>query len=358
MKKRIFLHVPKTGGTTLDCALNNSEWMVQHDPFFYRHIQNDTKLSNAGDVFIKANFEKYKEFDIYSMLRHPVDRIISEYFFVRDRKEFFSLIKSKPKNLMEYAKSKQTRNYMTSFYLGKRIYAQDQVRRDQLDQVKKCIENYPIYVGILEEYEKSLNYFSDKMNIKWPKKIEAKRVTLNRPHLQEVTQDVKDLILENNQIDFELYQFCLDILNQHKLKSSKNFQFKSDKYGYVMKYTERFQLFDLYASKSKFFATNIEFFKDLNLALKSHTDFADGKKYVNSWNKSMIKFLKQNDNSFPINWEDEETSYTEPLELTKKIVQKIESKDSIKKLVFDYSMIEIVETKVEKKSFWGKLFGK
>ena len=100
------------------------------------------------------------------------------------------------------------------------------------------------------------------MNTEWPKKIEAKRVTLNRPHLQEVTQDVKDLILENNQIDFELYKFCLDLLNQHKLISSRNFQFNNDNYGYVMKYSERFQLFDLCASKSRFFSTNIEFFKN------------------------------------------------------------------------------------------------
>jgi hypothetical protein len=332
--------------------------MVEHDPFFYRHIQNDTKLSNAGDVFLKVNFEKYKQFDIYSMLRHPVDRLISEYFFVRDRQEFYGLISNKPKNLMEYAKSKQTRNYMTSFYLGKRIYAHEQVNKSQLELVKKCILNYPIYVGILEEYEKSLNYFSDKMNIKWPKKIETKRVTLNRPHLQEVTQDVKDLILENNQIDLELYNFCFDILQQHKPKSAKSFQIKNDKYGYVMKYTERFQLFDLYKTNSRFFSSNIEFFKDLNLAIKSHTDFSDGKKYVNSWNKSLIYFLKYSDDSFPINWEEEQAKNIEPLDLTKKIVHSIEKLKINIKLTFDYSKLAIVETKEEKKSFWGRLFGK
>lgn len=358
MKKRIFLHVPKTGGTTLDCALNKSEWMVAHDPFFYRHIQNDTKLSNAGDVFIKANFQKYKDFDIYSMLRHPVDRLISEYYFVRDRKEFFSLIKSKPKNLKAFAQSKQTRNYMTSFYLGKRIYAQDQITRDQLERVKEYILEYPIYVGILEEYERSLNYFSDKMNIKWPKKIEAKRMTLNRPHLEEVTQEIKDILLENNQLDLELYEFCLAILNEHKFSSSKNFKFNNNKYGYVMKYTERFHLYDLYATNASFFTANKSFFQDLNMAIKSHTNFSDGEKYVNSWNKTLIRFMKEMDDSFSINWEEASASKIDPLDLTKKLVKNIEEKKSVKKLVFDYKKIEIVDTKIEKKSFWGKLFGK
>jgi len=97
-KKRIFLHVPKTGGTTLNCAIEGSGWQTDPD-FYYRHILYDTKKSNSGDIFEPENLEKYQQYNIFSMLRHPVDRLISEYYFLEDRKEFMSLILKQPKNL-------------------------------------------------------------------------------------------------------------------------------------------------------------------------------------------------------------------------------------------------------------------
>lgn len=361
-KKRIFLHVPKTGGTTLDCAINNTDWVKEHDLFYYRHIQNDTKLSNAGDVFEKFNYAKYKEFDIFSMLRHPVERLVSEYYFVRDRKEFFSLLRKRPKNLKEYAQNSQTRNYMTAFFLGKRIYDTKPLTKDDLNKVIAAIDHYPIYVGILEEYDKSLNYLSDKMGVKWPKNIEIKRITLNRPKSNEISDDVRNIILENNQLDLELYNYCLAKLKTHNFKTSKNFSFNKDKYGYVMKYTERFILAELFSSKSNlnFFAKNFDFFKDLNLAIKSKTDFFDGKKYVNSWNKSLLNFVKEIDSTFPIDFESHKE--TDSLDLTKQIVNTIEkrsiqkSKAYKKPLSFNIQKIEIIKGIEKKKSFWNRLF--
>ncbi len=365
-KKRIFLHVPKTGGTTLDCAINHTDWVKEHDTFFYRHIQNDTKLSNAGDVFVKANHSKYKEYDIFSMLRHPVDRLISEYFFVRNRKEFYSLIRKQPRNLREHAENIQTRNYMTAFFLGKRIYDTKPVTKDELKRVIECINEYPIYVGILEQYDKSLNYLSDKMGVKWPKKIEVKRITLNRPELEEISDDVKSIILENNQLDLELYEHCLNILEQHNYKSSKNFNFNKDKYGYVMKYTERFLLSELFVSKSNlnYFAKNFDFFKDLNLAIKQRTDFFDGEKYVNSWNKSVLFFIKEKDPTFPVDYLKQMDLKTDPLDLTKNIVKTLEKRITTKKAVynsklkFELNKVQIVDAIKEKKSFLRRLFNR
>ncbi len=40
--KNIFIHIPKTGGTAINCAMNNSERQTQAD-FNYRHIDYQTK---------------------------------------------------------------------------------------------------------------------------------------------------------------------------------------------------------------------------------------------------------------------------------------------------------------------------
>ncbi len=53
---------------------------------------SDTKKSNAGDIFDEKNFNKYSHFDVIMMLRHPVDRAISEYYFMKERKEFMKLL--------------------------------------------------------------------------------------------------------------------------------------------------------------------------------------------------------------------------------------------------------------------------
>lgn len=365
-KQRIFLHIPKTGGTTLDCAINHTDWVKEHDTVLYRHIQVDTKLSNAGDVFEKVNFHKYKNFDIFTMLRHPVDRLISEYFFVRDRKEYYSLIQKQPKNLKEHAANPQTRNYMIAFLLGRRIYGKKLINREDLEKVKQVIDFYPIHVGIFEQYDKSLNYLSDVMGVKWPKKIDVKRITLNRPKLEEVDEDIKNLILENNQLDLELYNYCLEKLEAHNFKASKNFGFTKDKYGYIMKYTERFILAELFFKKKNinFLAINYQYFRDVNLAIQQKVPFFEGRTYVKSWNATLLDELINLDKDFPIAELRDPSFDADPLAKTEKMVSLIEQRIKLyaklyaKPFQFSLAKVKFEKHTKEKKSFLSRLFGK
>ena len=173
--ENIFIHIPKTGGTTINCVINKSEWQTTPD-FYYRHIIYETKRSNTKDIFNPLNYEKYLNYNLFMLLRNPIDRIISEYFFMKDRGEFMSLIKPMPKDLKAYIKSKQTQNYMVGFLIGKRMYDENSVTRDDYDLVINTIKNLDIKIGIFEHYKASLNYFSSITGIKIPKKIEVKRI--------------------------------------------------------------------------------------------------------------------------------------------------------------------------------------
>ena len=294
-KSNIFIHIPKTGGTTINCAMNNSEWQTTPD-FNYRHIDYKTKRSNSADIFNPLKYELYEQHNIFMLLRHPIDRLLSEYSFIKTRPEFMNLIKPTPKDFDSYVKSKQTQNYMIGFLVGKRMYDTSFVNRDDLELVKNAIRNINIKVGIFEQYEASLSYFSEYSNLKWPKKIDIKRITLNRPTVADISEETKLLILKNNVLDLDLYQYALDIFNS-KIKniSNKKVQFKGNKYDYVLKFTQRFNILETTLTSLDFLKTNPLFFEKLNNHLHHVIRVKDGKNYVALWNKAFINALK---NSF------------------------------------------------------------
>lgn len=299
--KNIFIHIPKTGGTTINCIMTKSQWQTEPD-FNYRHILYDTKRSNSGDIFNPLKNDIYKAYNLFMILRNPLDRMISEYYFIKDRAEFMSLLKPVPKNLQEYVKHKQTRNYMIGFLLGKRMYDEEPVTQNDLELVKNTIKSLNIRVGFFEDYEASMSYFSSITGIKWPKTIEIKRKTLNRPQLEEVSDSVKSMILKNNALDVELYNWCkeaYDNLNQN-LKTKSHVQFIGNEYDYIMKYTQRFNLLQIALKNTAFIKRNELFFNELNQVLHNSLKLTEGKSYVMIWTDFFIKSCNDSFSNTPL----------------------------------------------------------
>lgn len=292
--ENIFIHIPKTGGTTINCVINKTEWQTTPD-FNYRHILYETKKSNCADIFNPLNYDKYVDNNIFMLVRHPIDRIISEYYFIKDREEFIGLINPKPNSIKDYIKNKQTSNYMTGFLLGKRMYDTDVVDEDDLKLVLNTINNLNIKVGVFEEYHKSLLFFSKVTGIKLPKKIDVKRITLNRPSLHEVSEDLKQLIIKHNNLDIELYNYCVEKFKNDSSNialEKANFTFNSNKYNYVLKYTQRFNLLEIAIKDKAFLKSQHAFFYELNQYLHHSLKLKSGEVYVKIWNDTFLKALK------------------------------------------------------------------
>ena len=113
--KPIFIHIPKTGGTSINCMMQNTEWQTTPD-FHYRHLIYETKRSNCGDMFTELGKEKFREYYIFTMLRHPVDRLVSEYYFLRQHPEFMALLSREPRDFDEFITLPETANYMLKFF--------------------------------------------------------------------------------------------------------------------------------------------------------------------------------------------------------------------------------------------------
>jgi hypothetical protein len=294
--KIIFIHVPKTGGTTINTAIHKSYWQTVPD-FYYRHILAETKTSNSGDIFAEANLKKFSHFDIVMMLRHPVDRAISEYHFMKERKDFINLLKPIPKSFAEFVNNPQTHNYVISFLTGGKIYSQKRPQPIDLKRIKKAIETIPIHVGIFEQYGESLNYFSKNVDIEWKKNVEVKRITFVRPKVNDISDEIRDDILKFNNLDLELYNFCLDRFNAEKPSFSTNkIKFDISKYNHVLPYMANYPFFGFCMENKKYIERNNDFFKQLSHYFIDVKRISDGYQLTKAWNATFVNFIK---NAYP-----------------------------------------------------------
>ena len=255
MSEIIFIHIPKTGGTTINSAMNGTYWQTKPG-YNYRHILSD-KSSNSGDIFLSKSQNKYQNDKIFMMLRHPADRLVSEYYFINNRSEFTKLIKTRPKTFEEYVKSSQTQNYVINFLKGNRMYSRLTTAED-LKSIIDAIESLPIHVGIFEHFSESLVYFTKYIGIEWKKDIPIKRMTIRRPKIENISKELIELIEKNNALDLKLYEHCLHKFQKESGLRSNKHRFSGNRYDHVLAFAARACLYNL------FFQIKISSSKTLN----------------------------------------------------------------------------------------------
>lgn len=360
----IFIHIPKTGGTTVNTAMQGTFWQTTPD-FNYRHIDGKTMISNSGDIFRPSNFEKYKDFKIFTMFRNPVDRILSEYSFIKERRDFMNLIKPQPMSLEEYVNNRQTSNGVLKFLLGNRMYSPVKLSQDDLERAMNAIAEIPIHIGVFEEFGKSLAYFSEVTGIDWGKKIEVKRITFRRPKVKDISEDLKKKIIEKNMLDIELYEFGKEKFEKESAGIKSSIKFLSDKYNHAIPYAYNFCFFEYCLENKVFINQNLNFFKNMTHYLINEEKLRDGRVFTKSWIQSFFNHLQQ---QFGLTITFKEVQKVmneklEPLDLLEKVAQRLdyvfnnEAKTELKtiKINFDKSLIQVYKPSLSEKL--GKLFG-
>jgi hypothetical protein len=282
-QQAIFIHIPKTGGTSINCVMKGTEWQTPLD-YYYRHLDFATKKSTCGDIFDVTNIEKFKPEFIFMMLRHPVDRLISEYYYIRKNPEFMGFLSTQPRNFAEYVANPQTSNYMLKFLDGQRIYAENPLSHERALEIISLIDSLDIHVGIFEDYDRSLSYFSDVGDFSWPDTIDVKRATLNRPSIKQIPAEVLDKILAANELDMQLYEHCkAKLMKRSQTLFINKIKYQGGKLDFVIPYTIWNCILDIELSNRTFIEENKTFFVTLNMYL--HKTAGSGKEYVKNWMK-------------------------------------------------------------------------
>ena len=224
-----FTHIPKTAGTSFLWGVlyenyNNSEILEPKGIRELMKLYNDEvriireHLPFGMHLFIRKK-PKY-----YTILRNPVERGISHYYFVKNSenhhyksiherytlKQFFN--KSKIQRYRFISHSHLIDNMQTRFIagLGNNFYGRNS--KIMLDKAKKNLEKYFPIIGIKERFNDSVKLFINYYNLHDFREI-YKKTTQNKPVLESLDDDTREILFENHKLDIQLYEFAIERFN-------------------------------------------------------------------------------------------------------------------------------------------------
>jgi len=215
----IFLHVPKSAGTTLNRLI---EWeyplfdMYSVDPYFFRWSRTRLfKLSQERLQRFRV-FKGHMPFGLHArlsrpatyitVLRDPVDRVISAFYFMSNYKLHPNYWKFRREGwqLEDFVRRSPRENVQSKMMAGANY--DEPCTAEILEKAKQNLAKYFSVVGLTERFEESLALM--KLRFGWKLDTYSSfNVTRSRPKKRELSEATVNLIAETNRFDVDLYKF-------------------------------------------------------------------------------------------------------------------------------------------------------
>ena len=79
-KKCIFIHIPKTAGTSIEQFIKDND----RNPIILLGVRNGRSMHHFSALEIKSLFpDLFKKYYKFSFVRNPYDRLLSEYYWCK-----------------------------------------------------------------------------------------------------------------------------------------------------------------------------------------------------------------------------------------------------------------------------------
>jgi len=232
-KTIIFLHIEKTAGSTLSDLI-----AMGHDPAQVLRIGTTTQLiqtlSQTSDkryTAILGHFFygihlfglTYHPYGYYTMLRDPVDRLISQYYYIKraSNHHLHKILNEKNISLEEFALTNQHANQHI-IRLGYHIHRNGnsfKIRHsgdDILKTAKHTLVNLVKHFGIFEYFDESIHRLSILLG-KPIKHIPMKNVSNNRASVEDLDRSTLNTIRDRNALDILLYKYAKRVFESQKI---------------------------------------------------------------------------------------------------------------------------------------------
>jgi hypothetical protein len=235
-----FIHIAKTAGTTLTSIIDSNFSVDDISPepdYLEEHYSGNDASANHENLiqllkhyrFIRGHFAYsfihplLPESTLYmTMLRHPIERFLSFYEFLkRDRErgepkrriDLQLLRNATAEGLVNFichpdprikAKLCNRQMYQLTSYAADTTHLSEQ---DLLQLAKQNLEKFS-FVGLTERFQDSVLLMSYRFGWYPNNSYQSLRVAQDRVHQDGLDQKIIDMIFECNQLDIELYKYA------------------------------------------------------------------------------------------------------------------------------------------------------
>jgi hypothetical protein len=231
-----FLHLPRTAGTTLARVIEHQYTskaiLLLYDSSTGEEIRRvprdrqDRLRAVVGHFYLGTHHFLARPSTYVTLLRDPVDRVISHYYFVRGDPTHYLHEAARQMNLSEYVIScdlaepnnDQTR-LLCGHYQGS---IPDRCTDAMLPVAKDNLREHFTVVGLTEEYDRSLMLMKRTLGWSYPFYV-RQNVTPQRLRKDDLSAETLSVIKTYNRLDIELYRDAQAIFEEQLRRQGGSF---------------------------------------------------------------------------------------------------------------------------------------
>lgn len=235
----IFLHIPRTGGTTLkklpERNYGRDQILDFYDSESALQIQRFAQLPESQRAKYKCiqghlffGFHKFVpgQSTYVTFLREPIARIRSFYSYVRAHPEHYlhrDVVDQRRglKELLRHPRTEELCNLQTRMIAGDLDNSDQVVDRSALERAKRNLRTHFSVVGLTEAFDASLLLLARTHG--WHLPLYVKR-NASRGAPETMDAKTRDLVGEANALDLELYQFGQELFQTQLRSAGELFQ--------------------------------------------------------------------------------------------------------------------------------------
>lgn len=250
----IFIHIRKTAGTTLRRIIQHQfqpnnvfEFyrLLGRPPYgIHKRINEFNKLSDKQKNAIEfvgghVGFGLHELFvrpcTYITVLRNPVDRVISYYYaLLRNKNDFV-----KNKTLEDFIQSEVSQNNMTCHLSGLTLKSQlgdasidlecGRSSNKTLELAKNNLKDHFKVFCILERFDESLILLNKTLDWEIPL-YKKNNVAKNRPAIKTLSKETLTMIENFNELDIQLYKYATELFEEHIKQQDISFEREVEKF--------------------------------------------------------------------------------------------------------------------------------
>lgn len=216
----LFLHLPKTGGITLGCALRWQYWWhptystawkspSAPDPFTdLSHAQRTRLRLVKGHVVYGLHQFLDTPCTYVTMIRDPVRRVLSLFYFIRQNWPDSEVGGMSLREYLESSHPSYAPNDQVCRIAGHDPDRNGPATEDTLDQAKKHIDDHFAVCGLTERFDESVVLMQHRLNWSKPAFYVRSNTNTKRPRAEAIDEGLLRRIRADQELDLKLHAYA------------------------------------------------------------------------------------------------------------------------------------------------------